>query len=65
MIWSPATSVGRRINDEVQRRRPGRLGLGDVGRQSKMPEETRDHDGIFDQGDQCEASATPGAGEHI
>ena len=27
----------RRITDEVQRRRPGRLGLGDVGRQPQMP----------------------------
>ncbi len=30
----------RRINDEVERRRSGRLGLGDVGRQPQMPEET-------------------------
>ncbi len=55
----------RRINDEVQRRRPGRLGLGDVGRQPQMPEDTHNHRGIFDQGDQCEASAKPGTGEHV
>ena len=55
----------RRITDEVQRRRPGRLGLGDVGRQLQMPEGTHNHRGIFDQGDQCEASATPWTGEHI
>ena len=39
----------RRITDEVQRRRPG---LGDVGRQVQMPEDTHNHRGIFDQGDQ-------------
>ena len=55
----------RRSNDKVQRGRPGGLGLGDVGRQSQMPEETRNHRRVFDQGDQYEASATPGTGEHI
>jgi hypothetical protein len=30
-----------------------------------MPEETHNHRGIFDQGDQREASATPWTGEHI
>ena len=50
----------RRITDE------GRGGAGasemSVG---KLPEETHNHRGIFDQGDQCEASATPWTGEHI
>jgi len=35
------------------------------GRQPQMPEETHNHRGIFDQGDQREASATPWTGEHI
>jgi hypothetical protein len=34
-------------------------------RQLQMSEETHNHLGIFDQGDQCEASATPWTGEHI
>ena len=61
-----ASDLSRRcITDEVQRRRPGRLGLGDVGRQPQMPEETHNHRGIFDQGDRCKASATSWTGEHI
>ena len=55
----------RRINDEVQRRCSGRLGLGHVRRQSQMPEDARNHRGVFDEGDQGEASATPRTGKHI
>ena len=55
----------RRINDEVQRRRSGRLGLGPRRRQAQMPEDARDHRGVFDEGDQGEAAATPGTGKHI
>jgi len=55
----------RRINDKVLRRRSGRLGLGNVSRQSQMPEDTRTYRESFDQGDQGEASATPWTGEHV
>ena len=30
-----------------------------------MPEDARNHRGVFDEGDQGEASAPPGTGEHI
>jgi hypothetical protein len=52
----------RRINDKVQRRCSG---LGHVRRQSQMPEDGRNHRGVFDEGGQGEASVTPGTGEHI
>ena len=50
---------------ERERRRARRARLGDLGRQTQMPQEALNHRGIFDQGDQPQTPTTPRAVEHI
>ena len=47
------------------RRWPRGAGFGDLRRQPQMAQQARDHRGVFNHGDQPEASAAPWTREHV